>query len=133
MKYSTYVLLFTGLVFPVGVYAQTALETEVRAAIAESAREQSLTSAEIDTLVQALSDEAADQGISASDVASAQVALVSQPDGSSENLPTDITDSSPVFMGPTTLSLLLVALAILVLWLWRKMRHGGALGPIETA
>lgn len=134
MAYLVPLLSVAALMFPVGVHAQmTALEAEVRAAIAESAREQGLTSAEIDTLVSALSEEAAEQGISASEVAASQVALVSQQDTQDQSTAVAINEPATSFMGPTTLSFLLVALAILVLWLWRKMRHGGALCPIEAA
>lgn len=133
MQYFTSILITVAAIIPIAVHAQTPLEAEVRAVIAESAREQGLTSVEIDTLVAALSEEAAEQGISADDVAASQVALVSQQDEQNQVAPTVSNEAASSFVGPTTLSFLLVVLAILVLWLWRKMRHGGALGPVEAA
>ncbi len=110
-----------------------ALEAEVRAAITQSAVEQGLTSAEIDALVGALSIEAEAQAVRAEDVAFAQTALAAQEiiNRSPGEAVSATEEVSP--LAPTALSLVLIVLAALVLWLWRKMWHGGALGPVESA
>ncbi len=127
MTYLPLTIVMTLLLVPVNAYAQGTLEAEIRAAISSSAQEQGLTASEIDSLVLALADSAAAQDVLAEDIAANQVAMVSQ-----EMAPVSVSEEV-ASTTPVALSFTLILLAVFVLWLWRKMRQGGALGPHELS